>query len=144
MMQRFTRAAIATAAISLLVLGGTGAAQAAPAIPLTTGQEVMDIDSEAHGFFTYDLVGTTFCYTLEVDDLTTTTVAAHVHVGPRNVNGPVVIPLATMPATSFEIGRTCTTISQMLADDITENPKAYYVNVHTMRYPGGEVRGQLK
>lgn len=143
-MHRVTRAVIATAAISVLALGGTTAASAAPAIPLTTGQEVEEIVSDAHGFFTYTLVGTEFCYTLDVDNLTTNAVAAHVHRNPRNVNGGVVIPLATMSATSFEIGETCVTISAMLAAGIAENPRGYYVNVHTTRYPGGEIRGQLK
>jgi hypothetical protein len=144
-MPRFTRNAIAAAAVSLLIIGGgASAAYAAPAIPLNTGQEVAEIDSEGHGFFTYDLTGTEFCYTLRVGNLTTPTVAAHVHVGPRHVNGPVVIPLMTMPTTSFSIDRTCVMISETLAADIAENPRAYYVNVHTTTYPGGEVRGQLK
>jgi hypothetical protein len=143
-MHRFTRAAIAGAAIALLTIGGTTPANAAPAMPLNTGQEVAEIDSEGHGFFTYTLMGTEFCYTLSVDDLTTTTVAAHVHRAPRNVNGGVVIPLATMPATSFDIPSTCVDIDPMLAAEISANPRGFYVNVHTMTYPGGEIRGQLK
>jgi hypothetical protein len=143
-MNRFTRAAITGAAILALAMGGASAASAAPAIPLNTGQEVQEIDTEAHGFFTYDISGTRFCYTLEVDGLTTPATAAHVHIAGRNVAGPVVIPLAVMPATSFEIERTCVTISETLAMQIAQNPRAYYVNVHNVTYPGGEIRGQLK
>ena len=84
---------------------GAGAAQAAPAIPLTGGQETpRPNDFGAHGWFSYEIDGTEFCYTLEVDGaLRRRAVAAHVHVAPRNVPGPVVIRLGSCRATSFEV-----------------------------------------
>lgn len=142
-MHTSTRTAFAVAAVGAFLLGGGTAAQAAPAIPLNTGQEVQDIDTDAHAFFTYTIDGDQFCYTLSVTGLTTPATAAHVHLAPRNVAGPVVIPLATQPATSFDV-EGCTTASETLLAAIAANPRAYYVNVHNVTYPGGEIRGQLK
>jgi len=142
-MRRSTRAAFALVASLGLVIGGTTAAGAAPRIPLNPGQEVADVESDAHGFFTYRIAGDDFCWTLEVWDLTTNAVAAHVHVGPRNANGAVVIPLAVEESTTFET-EGCATASEELLTALAANPRGYYVNVHTAKYPGGEIRGQLK
>ncbi|GAA1573167.1 CHRD domain-containing protein [Kribbella sancticallisti] len=118
------------------------AASAAPAIPLSGGQETAAADDDGHGFFTYTLEGTTFCWTLSWQDIVTPT-AAHIHVGARNVAGPIVISLdvdgVPGPDTSG-----CTTISTALASAISANPKAYYVNVHNAPFPAGAIRGQLK
>jgi hypothetical protein len=65
---------------------------------------------------------------------------AHIHRGAKGANGPVIIPLEkngdtyTVPA-----GRKLTP-QQM--DDLKAGN--LYVNVHTNRYKGGEVRGQLQ
>ncbi|MGC5170622.1 CHRD domain-containing protein [Micromonospora sp. DT81.3] len=142
-MHRITRAAFAAAAVSALTLGGAVAAQAAPAIPLNNGQETTGADGGGHGFFSYDIDGDRFCYTLEVDGLTAPAVAAHIHVGDRRTAGPVVIPLSVGTGTSFDISA-CVTADPALLASIEEDPRDYYVNVHTPTYPGGEVRGQLK
>src|SRR5205823_4683331 len=34
-------------------------------------------------------------------------------------------------------------ITKQLGDEIAENPANFYVNVHTAKNPGGEIRGQL-
>jgi CHRD domain len=137
-------AALTLAAAAALTFAGAGAAQAAPAIPLTTGQESpAPTDGGAHGFFTYEIGEGELCYTLEVTGLTTPAVAAHIHVAPRNVPGPIVIPLVVENETSFEVD-TCVPADQAVLDAIAEDPSAYYVNVHTTMNMPGEVRGQLK
>jgi hypothetical protein len=65
---------------------------------------------------------------------------AHIHRGAKGTNGPVIVPLDkngdtyTVPA-----GRKLTPeqINDLKAGNL-------YVNVHTNRYKGGEVRGQLQ
>ena len=142
--RRARTAALTLAAATAFTFAGAGAAQAAPAIPLTGGQEVPAPTAfGAHGWFSYEIDGTEFCYTLSVDGLSTPAVAAHVHVAPRNVPGPVVIPLSVVGATSFEVSD-CVTISVDLAEAVGSNPGAYYVNVHTPMNQPGEIRGQLK
>ena len=137
-------AAIGLAAASALALLGSAPAQAAPAIPLNTGQEVPAPASKgAHGSFSYEIDGSELCYTLEVTRLSSPAVAAHIHVAPRNVPGPVVVPLMVENATSFEVSA-CTTASADLLAAIEADPGSYYVNVHTPTNPAGEVRGQLK
>jgi hypothetical protein len=142
-MRASTRAAIGLAAALGLVVGGATAAQAVPRIPVTPGQEVADVESDAHGFFTYRITGDEFCWTLDVSGLSTDAVMAHVHVGARNANGPIVIPLTVEPSTTFETEGCATPAEDDLAA-LAANPRGYYVNVHTALYPGGEIRGQLK
>lgn len=138
------RATLAVAAVAAFGIGASTAAQAAPALPLNPGQEVADVDSEAHGFFTYAIDGDQFCWTLDVQGLTTPAVAAHVHEAGRNVNGGVKIPLDVLGQTSFETEGCETVADARLLQQIQDAPRGFYVNVHTQRYPGGEVRGQLK
>lgn len=74
-------------------------------------------------------------------------IAAHVHVGARDVAGPVVIGLLSVPApglgspVSSVAG--CTQVDQTLASAIRRDPHAYYVNIHNVAFPAGAIRGQL-
>jgi len=141
-------AGIAGLAVSALTTNGTAAAIGA-AIPLNAEQEAPGAVSDATGFFSYTIEGSELCYTLEVRDLSGDPFAAHIHIGPRHVPGPVVVPLATPPAATSTVDA-CITASEGGAltpaelAAIMTSPKAYYVNVHTPDWPAGEVRGQLK
>lgn len=115
----------------------------APAVPLNNEQETTDPTTGASGFFSWRVDGLQFCYTLESRDLAVAATAAHVHVGARNANGPVVIPLAVGSGTSWTVSA-CTTPSLEVLAALTADPGAYYANVHTSLHPGGEIRGQLK
>jgi hypothetical protein len=130
----------AAATILAATAFGVPAATAAPAIPMSGGQETQAADPDGHGFFTYSIDGTAFCWTLSWQDIETPT-AAHVHVGARHVPGPVVIPLSVAGAGSSS---GCTTISAELAAAISADPGNYYANIHNATYPAGAIRGQLK
>lgn len=145
-MNRSRSIAIAFAAAAALTLVGAGPAQAkppgTPAIPLNNEQETTGATGGASGFLAYEVVDAdTFCYELVVEGLTAPAVAAHIHLAPRNVAGGVVIPLSVPAATSFTTSG-CTDDTDAAA--VGADPGAYYVNVHTSTFPGGEVRGQLK
>jgi hypothetical protein len=129
-------------AAALLVTSAGMPATAAPAMPLNGAQEVAPGDRDGHGFFTYTISGTQFCYTLQWQRVANAS-AAHVHVAPRHVDGPVVITLSVGNGSGSEVSA-CAAITPTLANAITANPKGYYVNVHNSTFPAGAIRGQLK
>lgn len=85
--------------------------------------------------------GTTVTYTLIVHGLASTPTAAHIHRGQLGSSGGVVVPF-TVPFVSG-VSSGFTSISAALASEILSNPAGFYVNVHTIEFPGGAVRGVL-
>ena len=93
------------------------------------------------------------CWDMHVSGLTTPIIASHIHRLPAGqTNGPVVVPFfqfaTPSTATAFSGCATnnainITTSERDLLDAIIANPSGYYVNVHTTKHPGGEIRGQL-
>lgn len=138
-------AAAALAAAALATAAGPALAKSGgtPAIPLNTGQETTGSNTGASGFFSYSISGTQLCYTLAARNLSGNAGAAHIHKADRHVAGPILVPLLVDSGTTFTKSA-CTTASATLLADIATNPRAYYVNVHTALFPGGEIRGQLK
>lgn len=149
MTSRARSTALVIAAVAALAFTGAGAAAAAPPespqIPLNTGQEVpAPTVGGAHGTFSYEIEGDQLCWELSVTGLSSGALAAHIHVGERNVPGPVVVPLTVdVGETSFETSGCAMPAAELLAA-IEDDPRAYYVNVHNANNPGGEIRGQLK
>lgn len=66
---------------------------------------------------------------------------AHIHVGAAGKNGPVIIPLTKTADNVWSVPA-----GAKLTDAQYESFKAgeLYVNVHSAKYKGGEVRGQIK
>ena len=81
------------------------------------------------------------CFSIAVEGIELPAAAAHVHVGARDVAGPVVVGLTPPDATGSSAG--CVTAEPAVLRAIKRNPFAYYVNVHTTSFPDGAVRGQL-
>lgn len=79
------------------------------------------------------------CFELTVSGIAPAT-AAHIHVGPAGVAGPVVVGLAP-PTSGTSSG--CVSADPALIKAIIQNPEQYYVNVHNADFPAGAVRGQL-
>jgi hypothetical protein len=108
---------------------------------MNIGQEttrVKGAKAGAAGRFTATLNGTTLKWTLTFKNLSGSATAAHIHTARRGVAGPVTVPLCG-PCTSPESGTTVLTVDQM--KDLLAGKQ--YVNVHTAKNPGGEIRGQL-
>ena len=101
-------------------------------------------DPDGRGGFTALVANNQICFGYTVDNIATP-VAAHIHRGKPSVAGPVVIPLAPLPA-GGDPGATsgCTAVDPALAEEILKRPNHFYANVHTGDFPGGAVRGQLK
>jgi CHRD domain len=84
----------------------------------------------------------TVCFLTRWTGIDDVVIAAHIHVGPAGVQGPVVVPLFGGPFPSDHQLRGCVSANG-LADDIMANPPAYYVNIHSNLKPVGAVRAQL-
>lgn len=80
------------------------------------------------------------CYNLSVRRVQGVTMA-HIHRGRAGVAGPVVVNLR---APRGGQSSSCTRVSRALINDIARNPRRFYVNVHSERFPDGAVRGQLR
>jgi CHRD domain-containing protein len=128
-------------------------------------EEVPAISSTGTGDFEGRLAHdeTAIEYTLRYEDLEgTTTTAAHIHLGQRGVGGGVSAFLCggggkpACPAVSGSVSGTILASDVVgpagqgiAAGELDELVNAMrrgvtYVNVHTDKYPNGEIRGQLK
>jgi CHRD domain len=95
-------------------------------------------DQAAHGTFKGTLVGTKLTWTLTFAKLTGPATAAHIHLGAMGKAGNVVVALCGPCNTSM---KGTGTVSASLLKTIKKH--GTYVNVHTAKNPGGEIRGQL-
>ncbi len=90
---------------------------------------------------TYDDVTNMFMMSTSVTGLTSNSTAAHIHFAPVGVNGGVVFPLSgTTGSTNYTSNDMFVFTAAQEVDFLAGN---YYVNVHSLEFPGGEVRGQL-
>jgi hypothetical protein len=84
------------------------------------------------------------CFDITVDALTSPVFSAHIHRGAKGVNGPIVVGLFTVTPTTAERFTGCVTAPSETIHPIMVDPAGHYVNVHTLVFPNGEVRGQLR
>jgi CHRD domain len=76
------------------------------------------------------------CFTLNVTGLTDVT-AAHIH---RVSTGAIVVPL-TAPISGSSSG--CVNVAKSLLQEIVSSPGSFFVNVHTLTFQNGQIRGNL-
>jgi hypothetical protein len=99
-------------------------------------------DRNGAGSFSAVIKGRQLCYGLAVRDIEDP-IAAHIHRGGRNVNGPIVVPLRHPQTGDPGASSACTTVRSALIRAIRRRPGRYYVNVHNDDFPDGAIRGQL-
>ena len=86
----------------------------------------------------------TLCYALIAKGLDMP-VAAHIHRGKSDQNGPVVIPFTPPNAGNPGTSSGCVSgIDPALIDDVVEHAKQYYWNIHTTTFPAGALRAQVR
>ena len=83
------------------------------------------------------------CFTIRVTNVEDV-VAAHIHKGGKSVaSGPIVVTLLHGPAAGNKFTGCEKNVPRKMIRAILRRPRRYYVNVHSMEFAGGEVRGQL-
>lgn len=130
----------------LFVARLAGAEEVPPVRTIATGVAVLRISRDQQRIH----------YRLTVNQLRKF-IEAHIHLGARGVNGPIVAFLfgPARPGISVNRGIVKGTITKQdlvgplqgrpLSDLIREiRAGNAYVNAHTKRHPGGEIRGQLR
>lgn len=138
-----------SAGMSALLLGGAIAMLASCAtmsptteqkVALTGDSEVPAVATTATGTATVDIRPDRSVKVLVVVSGMTAT-ASHIHEAAAGANGPVIVPLTKTGDNTF-----ASADGAKLTEAQYESYKAgkLYVNVHSAKNPGGEVRGQLK
>ncbi len=70
-----------------------------------------------------------------------TPTASHIHMGAVGVNGPVIVPFTKTGDNTFASSPDAKLTEEQYAAYKAGN---LYVNVHSAKNPGGEIRGQIK
>ena len=106
----------------------SGAAEVPPVTTSATGNATVNIKSDR-----------SVTATVTVSGMTAT--ASHIHEAAAGANGPVIVPFVKTGDNTFAAAE-----GAKLTEAQYESYKAgkLYVNVHTAKNPGGEIRGQLK
>lgn len=95
--------------------------------------------------------GTTVSYSVELHNINNV-LFGHIHSGAAGTNGPVRVtlypgpPVASVNGILVSSSFTAADVNGISFDNLIREMKSgtAYVNFHTTRYPGGEVRGQTR
>jgi CHRD domain-containing protein len=162
--------AVVGLAIGSLALAETGKKEVS-ADPLSGYAEPPAVSTVASGSFDARIAddGNSFDWELSYADLEGTVTQAHVHFGQRSVNGGISVwlcsnlaspptppgvrpcppPPATITGTATAADVTGPTSQGIAPGELAELVAAIragraYANVHTTKFPGGEIRGQIE
>lgn len=126
--------------LPLLVFACTVSAQVTYyAAALDGAQQVPPLASAGSGFATVRLAepANSVSIFMHFDGLPGAT-AAHLHLAPAGINGPVIVPLTAGPGSTF------TAVATLPAAQVAALKAAgTYINLHSAAHPGGEIRGQV-
>ena len=147
-----SKVAIAGLLLASVALPATAYAATAKALPTTAtyhfvataageaGKMVKMEPAYAKGTITVNSKTDHVCSQIVTKGLVKIT-AAHIHRGVKGVNGPVVVAFVTKSIGTGKIS--CIIVPAASAKAIIKNPKGFYINVHTAKFPNGAVRAQL-
>jgi hypothetical protein len=126
--------------VVVLAFAAVASASSSKEIMLGAKLDAMQDHATSHGTgtFTATLTGTKLSWHLSFKRLTGRATAAHIHLGAKGKAGSVLVPLCG-PCKATEMGTV--KLNAMQLRDVTK--RATYVNVHTAKYPNGEIRGQV-
>lgn len=120
------------------MVGGSGGGS--QTVTLSGANEVPPVQTGASGTGTVS-VAADGAVNVKVTVTGMTPTAAHIHQGAAGANGPVIVPLDKSGDNTF----TSKPGAKLNADQLAAYKAGNtYLNVHSARNPGGEVRAQLK
>jgi hypothetical protein len=141
---------IALVLAALVVSGVTAAAQGGRPLstPLTGAEEAPgpgDSNATGQADLRLNQGQGTVCFDISWADIDGEVFAAHIHVAPPGVPGPIVVELFSGSFGGTDsVSRCVENVDPALIKAIRQDPGAYYVNVHSRpNFPGGAIRGQL-
>jgi CHRD domain len=134
--------------VALVVIAAPALGQGRPfSTTLTGAAEVPgpgDPDASGTALITLNQGQDEVCFDLSWAGIDGTVTAAHIHVGPAGVAGPVVVPLFAGAFAGTDSASACVSgVSAELIKAIRHDPANYYVNIHSDVFPAGAIRGQL-
>ena len=134
-----------SAFLAAMLAGGLYAGQATAATRtffavLNAGQETPSNDSNALGvaYLTFDDKTLKVCYSVSYISLSGPASAAHIH-GPAAPGVSAAVLVALSPTANPLNG--CVTLPKANKKDLQHGMT--YVNIHSSRFPSGEIRGQV-
>jgi len=132
-------AAAAACALPAAAFAATAAMHPELGAKLAGKHEVPKGSPVGHGIVNLNLKAASgkVCWTFEIVGLRGA-MSAHIHRAPAGTAGPIVVALG-----GHYKAKGCTSAPKKTIEAIESNPNAYYVNVHTAKYPNGAIRGQL-
>jgi hypothetical protein len=167
-----TRLRIAAAALILALVGASIAVASAGkgkhddhgfAARLIGFNEVPANNTAGHGKLRFTMTSTQITFRLVYADLSGPPAAAHIHVGQKNVNGGVSVffcggggqpacpasPSGTVTGTITAANVVGPTAQGFNVGELAPVERAIkagvtYANMHTTKFPGGEIRGQIR
>jgi CHRD domain-containing protein len=137
--RRFIAVGVVIAAIvPALALGST--AKTVKLEAKLAGKNEVPKAAGATGEAFIQITGTKVCWQFKELKGVAGALASHIHKAAVGKAGPIVVPLGG----AFKMTGCTTAPSTTIASAIAANPKAFYVNVHTPKFPAGAARGQLE
>ena len=100
------------------------------------------LDPAATGSARLELGGASIRFQIRTSPNLGKVVATHLHQGSAGVNGPMAIELN--PGFAGDSLDGSIPVDTDLAARILANPSQYYVKLHSLKFPGGAIRGQLR
>jgi hypothetical protein len=99
------------------------------------------LDPEAGGSARLEVGGASIRFHIQTSPDLGKVVATHLHHGAAGVNGPMALELN--PGFTGQILEGSIPVESDLAARVVANPSQFYVKLHSLKFPGGAIRGQL-
>ncbi|MDI6771611.1 MAG: CHRD domain-containing protein [bacterium] len=157
------RAQILVVVLLVMLVSSPGVATAQQrvyGVYITGAEQVPTLTTTAIGWAAFELTPAGLRYSLYAHNIENVSMA-HIHIAPLGVNGPIVVwlypsapPARPIPGVFSGLLGEGTIAAANLTGPLAGQPLSAlpsaieagnaYVNIHTARFPGGEIRGQIR